>query len=70
VDIEDTSGGCGQSFQLNVVVAPAFDGKKLLERHRMVNAALSEEMKVIHALSIKRAWSVAEYNAKVDETAR
>lgn len=32
-----------------------FEGKRLLERHRMVNAALEEEMKQIHALSIKKA---------------
>lgn len=37
-----------------VIVSGAFDGKSLMERHRMVYAALSEEMKgPIHALTLK-----------------
>ena len=37
-----------------VVVSAAFAGKSLIERHRMVFAALSEEMKgPIHALTLK-----------------
>jgi len=36
------------------ITAPAFEGKKLLERHRMVYDALGELMQgEIHALSIK-----------------
>ena len=36
------------------IVSPAFAGKSLVERHRMVFAALAEEMKgPIHALSLK-----------------
>lgn len=36
------------------IVAPQFDGKSTLERHRMVYAALGERMGTdIHALSIK-----------------
>jgi len=45
---------CGASFSIEVVSAQ-FEGKKLLERHRMVNSALAEELKEIHALSIKKA---------------
>ncbi|QHO21529.1 Ferredoxin-dependent glutamate synthase 1/mitochondrial [Arachis hypogaea] len=37
------------------IVSEEFEGKRLLERHRMVNAALEEEMKEIHALSVKKA---------------
>ena len=37
-----------------IVVSGAFAGKSLIERHRMVFAALSEEMKgPIHALTLK-----------------
>jgi stress-induced morphogen len=37
-----------------VVVSAAFEGKSLIERHRMVFSALSEEMKgPIHALTLK-----------------
>ncbi len=36
------------------IIAPAFNGKSLLERHRMVYQALGEAMHTeIHALSIK-----------------
>lgn len=45
---------CGASFVVEIV-SDEFEGKRLLERHRMVNAALEEEMKEIHALSIKKA---------------
>lgn len=43
---------CGASFEVEIV-SEQFVGKRLLERHRMVNGALVEEMKDIHALSIK-----------------
>ncbi len=37
-------------------MSPAFAGKTLLQRHRMVNDALKAEMaQGIHALSVKRA---------------
>lgn len=49
---EGAKGGGGHFVV--TVVAPAFAGKGLLERHRMVYAALGDAMqKEIHALSIK-----------------
>ncbi|KAA8546966.1 hypothetical protein F0562_003395 [Nyssa sinensis] len=54
LEVIDTSGGCGASFTVEIV-SEQFEGKRLLERHRMVNAALTEEMKNIHALSIKKS---------------
>ncbi|MQL97876.1 hypothetical protein Taro_030568 [Colocasia esculenta] len=51
---DNTSGGCGASFEIEIV-SELFHGKRLLERHRMVNAALAEQLKQIHALSIKKA---------------
>ncbi|XP_030462008.1 protein BOLA2 [Syzygium oleosum] len=54
LEVTDTSGGCGASFVVEIV-SEQFEGKRLLERHRLVNAALQEEMKQIHALSIKKA---------------
>ncbi|KAI4365505.1 hypothetical protein MLD38_021485 [Melastoma candidum] len=56
LEVVDTSGGCGASFDV-VIVSEQFQGKRLLDRHRLVNAALEEEMKEIHALSIKKAWT-------------
>ncbi|KAJ8551632.1 hypothetical protein K7X08_021647 [Anisodus acutangulus] len=54
LEVIDDSGGCGAKFSI-VIVAEQFEGKRLLERHRMVNGALVEEMKEIHALSITKA---------------
>lgn len=45
---------CGASFEVEVM-SEAFEGKRLLERHRLVQAAVSGLMKDIHALSIKKA---------------
>ncbi len=51
VIVADTTGG-GDHWAATVVT-PAFDGKMLLERHRMVYAALGELMRAeIHALAL------------------
>ncbi|KAI5323880.1 hypothetical protein PRUPE_6G162900 [Prunus persica] len=60
LEVIDTSGGCGASFTIEVV-SEKFEGKRLLERHRVVNAALEEEMKQIHALSIKKALTPEQW---------
>ncbi|KAK4100359.1 bola-like protein [Parathielavia hyrcaniae] len=52
VEIQDMSGGCGQAFT-SLVVSPEFAGKNSLKRHRLVNAALKEEISAIHAWSAK-----------------
>lgn len=36
-----------------VIVSDAFNGKPLIERHRMVNDIFKEELKEIHALTLK-----------------
>jgi BolA family transcriptional regulator, general stress-responsive regulator len=52
----------GGHFRVNIVSA-SFNGKSLVERHRMVYASLSEAMQhEIHALSIK-AITPDEYSA-------
>ncbi|UVC54503.1 BolA-like protein [Theileria orientalis] len=48
----DKSGGCGASFEA-VIVSTMFEGKSLIDRHRLVNAAIAEEMSRIHAFSMK-----------------
>eukprot|EP00795_Rhopilema_esculentum_P015158 gene15158-6348_t len=50
--ITDISGGCGTSFS-TVIVSDKFVGQPLLQRHRMVNSALSEELQSIHAFTMK-----------------
>ncbi|XP_053121789.1 bolA-like protein 2 [Hemicordylus capensis] len=49
VEVEDTTPGrCATSFKV-LVVSPRFRGKPLLQRHRLVNEVLAEELKLIHA---------------------
>uniref|UniRef100_A0A182M0S4 dolichyl-P-Glc:Man9GlcNAc2-PP-dolichol alpha-1,3-glucosyltransferase n=1 Tax=Anopheles culicifacies TaxID=139723 RepID=A0A182M0S4_9DIPT len=52
LEVVDESDGCGGKFRV-VVVSSQFQGKPLLARHRLVNAALEEELKTIHAFSQK-----------------
>lgn len=51
-DIVDVSCGCGAKFE-STIVSKAFDGKTLLQRHRLVNSLISVELKAIHAFSMK-----------------
>lgn len=45
--------GDGQHFQA-VIVSPAFVGKRMVQRHQLVYAALGDRMREeIHALSMK-----------------
>jgi stress-induced morphogen len=52
LDVEDISGGCGQSFHVRVHSA-AFVGKSLVQQHQVVNALLREEIAAIHALQLE-----------------
>lgn len=42
------------------MTSPQFEGKRLLQRHQLVNAAVAGLMQDIHALSIKRAKTPSE----------
>ena len=45
--------GDGSHFQA-IIVSPEFAGKRLIQRHQLVYAALGDRMKAeIHALSMK-----------------
>ncbi|KAM8961525.1 bolA-like protein 2 [Pelodytes ibericus] len=53
VEVTDTSPNhCSTSFKV-LVVSPLFEGKPLLQRHRLVNSCLAEELKEIHAFEQK-----------------
>jgi stress-induced morphogen len=52
LEVVDTSGGCGTSFQVKIKSAD-FNGKNMIAQHRMVNEILKEEMVEIHALQLK-----------------
>jgi stress-induced morphogen len=48
------SPGTGESHFSIKVVSAAFDGKSRVERHRMINAVLADELaSKVHALAIK-----------------
>ncbi|RUP17001.1 bola protein [Jimgerdemannia flammicorona] len=52
VEIIDNSGGCGSAYEV-IIVSSLFEGKSLLERHRLVNEKLKDEIAKIHAFSQK-----------------
>ena len=60
VETQDLTGG-GDHWQL-IIVSPLFEGKGLLEQHRMVNEALREPLadQRIHALALK-TYSPAQW---------
>ncbi|CRH00507.1 BolA-like protein, putative [Plasmodium relictum] len=52
LELIDKSCGCGTSFDA-VIVSSNFANKKLLDRHRIVNDIIKEELQNIHAFSMK-----------------
>lgn len=53
VEIEDLSNcGCGMKFDATLV-SPKFEGKSLLQRQRLVNQILDQELKHIHAFTMR-----------------
>ena len=58
---------CGANFAVEIV-SEQFVGKRLLERHRLVNTALEVEMKEIHALSIKKALTLDQWKQQQQST--
>lgn len=60
IETQDLTGG-GDHWQV-IVVSTAFEGKGLIEQHRLVNEALKEPMadQRIHALSLK-TYSPAQW---------
>ena len=46
------SSNCGQKLEV-VIVSPLFEGKGILQRHRLVNQALADEIAQVHAFSQK-----------------
>jgi stress-induced morphogen len=65
LSITDISGGCGSSFTATIV-SPDFEGKSLLQRHRLVNGVLKEEIKRIHAWT-PRCLSVGQWEKEKEK---
>ena len=60
IAVDTTLASCGLRFEVSVI-SSLFEGKTVLARHRMINDALSEELKTaIHALSIKKTLTPAQ----------
>jgi len=62
------SGPATESHFKVVAVSNAFEGKMLIARHRMINSALAEELKSIHALSL-HTMTPDEYFEKAGKVA-
>ena len=60
IETQDLTGG-GDHWQV-IIVSQAFEGKGLVEQHRMVNDALKEQIgdQRIHALALK-TYSPAQW---------
>ena len=65
VQVTDESDGCGGKFSV-VIVSSQFEGKALLARHRLVNSALEEELKTIHAFS-QKTFTPEQWKKKQEE---
>ena len=64
-EVRDTTGG-GDHFEA-LVVSPAFDGKTMIEQHRLVYAALGDGVgREIHALAL-RTFSPQQWEARSRE---
>lgn len=52
LEVVDLSGGCDGGTIKITVESPLFVGKRVVQQHRLVNDAIAEEMKTLHAASI------------------
>ena len=62
------SGPATESHFKIIAVSEAFEGKMLIARHRMINNALADELKSIHALSL-HTMTPDEYFEKAGKVA-
>lgn len=62
------SGPATESHFKVVAVSDAFQGKMLIARHRMINEALKDELKQIHALAL-HTMTPDEYFEKAGKVA-
>jgi len=66
VDVQDMSGGCGQSFEV-IIVSPDFKGKTTLARHRLVNNMLKDEIAKVHAWT-QKCYTEEEWEKRTQDT--
>lgn len=51
IKVIDASAGCGSFFNIDIV-SPVFQGKSLIQQHRLVNGVLKEEISAIHGFTL------------------
>lgn len=66
VRLQDKSCGCGAAYDC-LIVSDMFANKRLLDRHRMVNEVLKEDLPSIHAFSMQ-CHTPQEWEAKQQNT--
>ena len=59
------SDGCGAKFD-SIIVSDKFNGLPLIKRHRLVNELIADEMKVIHAFTM-RTLTPEQWKKEVDK---
>ncbi|KAJ9054512.1 hypothetical protein DSO57_1013590 [Entomophthora muscae] len=52
LEVSDISGGCGSMFAINLK-SSKFNGKGLVQQHRLVNEVLKDDIKGMHGLQLK-----------------
>ncbi|CAG8444951.1 bola protein [Gigaspora rosea] len=62
VEVVDTSGGCGQSYDV-IIVSKVFEGKSVLQKHRLVNETCKSEIAQLHAFS-QKSYTPAQWEAQ------
>ncbi|TBU21667.1 bola protein [Dichomitus squalens] len=67
LEIEDTSNGCGENYEV-FVVSPAFEGKNTLARHRFINEVLKDQIAQMHAFS-QKTLTPKQYEAQLAQQA-
>jgi BolA-like protein 3 len=51
IKVVDASAGCGSFFNIDIV-SPVFQGKSLIQQHRLVNTVLKDEISAIHGFTL------------------
>ncbi|WFD31239.1 hypothetical protein MSPP1_002273 [Malassezia sp. CBS 17886] len=51
LQVEDISGGCGSFFAI-MIKSQAFEGRKTIQAHRMVNQEIKDVIEGIHGLQV------------------
>lgn len=59
LQIKDVSDGCGSSFEM-LIVSEKFEKLRTLQRHQLVYACIPDELKILHALTLK-TWTAKEF---------